>query len=163
MNIQWLPVRGQPHFRRLYASNKHIYNLNKAIIAMQVSHQNKASVLPGTHYRQTNCITSIFNILFSEEPVLFDSPRSCDPFQSRVSFGKYNEQWRSLLPLRGRPPLFPELPRTSSLKVVFLFRCDLCHWLGCRGPKICRESHVSRDSRVLTRDSRYFFFFREGF
>ena len=34
--------------------------------------------------------------------------------------------------------------------------------LPYRGPKICRESHVSQDSRVITRDSQYFFFFREG-
>ena len=34
-------------------------------------------------------------------------------------------------------------------------------WVKIRSPKICRESNVSRHSCVITRDSQYFFFFRE--
>ena len=60
-------------FRRLYA-DKHILSLNKAI-AMRFS-QNKAwYTLLNTWYSLVkNYIASIFNILFPEGPVLFDSP-----------------------------------------------------------------------------------------
>ena len=46
---------------------------------------------------------------------------------------------------------------TVSLKKSPLFQCfQKVSFLIClRGPKICRESHVSRDSLVITRDSRY--------
>ena len=62
-------------FRRLHAS-KHIWSFNKAI-AMWIS-LNKAWYpdLNTKYSLGKNYIVSIFNTLFPEEPILFDSPQN---------------------------------------------------------------------------------------